>query len=261
MKTRNSTTWVRFIYNNKVSFGIKSEDQIQIHKGALFENPQATGESCLVSEVEILIPCEPTKMIGLWNNYYNRAKKEGWDIPPEPLYFMKPESSFLAHGRNIKRPDTYDGPVYFEAELGIIIEKKCSCVSEKNAEDYIFGYTCVNDVTALELLGRDKSFAQWARAKGMDTFGVFGPSIVTGIDPLTLTVKSVLDGEVKQESQASDMIFKPQQLVSLISHNMTLQPGDVIACGTDVGSGPMKNGQTIQIKINGLDVLTNTMLG
>jgi len=261
MKTENSAVWIRFLYNNKVEFGTRAGDKIQIHEGLLFENAQATGETCRVSDIEILTPCEPEKMIGLWNNYYNRAEKEGWEIPPEPLYFIKPVSSFLAHGQNIRRPKNYDGTIYFEAELGLVIGKRCSCVSEENADEYIFGYTCVNDVTALEILGRDKSFAQWARAKSPDTFGVFGPSITTGIDPLTLTVKSVLDGEVKQESEASDMIFKPQQLVSLISQEMTLMPGDVIACGTDVGSGPMINGQTIQIEISGLDVLSNTMLG
>jgi len=261
MKTENSTTWVRFIYNNKVGIGVKNGDQIEIHEGPLFENPQPNGETCSISEVELLTPCEPTKMIGLWNNYYNRAEKEGWVIPPEPLYFMKPISSFLAHGQAIKRPGSYDGPVYFEAELGIVIGKQCSCVSETDALNYIFGYTCVNDVTALEILGRDKSFPQWTRAKGMDTFGVFGPTIVTGIDPMTLIVKSILDGELKQDSEARDMIFKPQRLVSLISQDITLMPGDVIACGTDVGSGPMKNGQTIEIEINGLDTLSNTMSG
>lgn len=199
--------------------------------------------------------------MGLWNNFYSRAEKEGWDIPPEPLYFSKLASSYRAHNKNIIRPLNYDGPVYFEAELGIVVGKVCCQVSEAEAAQHIFGYTCVNDVTALEILQRDKSFPQWVRSKSFDTFCPFGPAIVTDVELDTLVIRAVLDGEIRQEYLVSDMVFPPHKLLSLLSHYMTLYPGDIIACGTASGSGPMQDGQNIEINIDGVGRLCNVMQG
>jgi 2-keto-4-pentenoate hydratase/2-oxohepta-3-ene-1,7-dioic acid hydratase in catechol pathway len=138
-----------------------------------------------------------------------------------------------------------------------VIGKRCTGVDEAHAGEYIFGYTCVNDVTAFDLINADPSFAQWTRAKSFDTFGVFGPVIATGLDPDTLTIRAILDGDERQNYPASDMIMKPARLVSAISRDMTLMPGDVIACGTSIGAGKMKPGSTIEVAIDGIGTLTN----
>jgi 2-keto-4-pentenoate hydratase/2-oxohepta-3-ene-1,7-dioic acid hydratase in catechol pathway len=127
------------------------------------------------------------------------------------------------------------------------------------AADYIFGYTCINDVTAKNILKRDPSFPQWTRAKGFDTFGVFGPCIATGLDVDTLVVQSWLDGELLQNYPVTDMVFRPHKLVSMISQDMTLYPGDVIACGTGLNATAMEDGQTIEVSIDGIGVLSNKM--
>jgi 2-keto-4-pentenoate hydratase/2-oxohepta-3-ene-1,7-dioic acid hydratase in catechol pathway len=239
--------------------GVLNGDKIDIYSGELFHGPQPVGETCRLDEVDILMPCTPGKMLALWNNFYSRAEHEGWDIPPEPLYFVKTSNSFNTHKQPIIRPLSYDGPVFFEGELGIVIGKTCSHVSEMEAADYIFGYTCINDVTAKDILKRDPSFPQWTRAKGFDTFGVFGPYIATGLDVDTLVVQSWLDGEMLQNYPVKDMVFRPHKLVSMISQDMTLYPGDVIACGTGLNASAMEDGQTIEVSIDGIGVLSNKM--
>ena len=186
--------WIRFVKNNEMGFGQLLDDVVHGYEGNMFDNPQTTGESFNVSEIEMLTPVMPKNFLGLWNNFYSRAEKEGWDIPPEPLYFSKLASSYAADNKKIVRPINYDGPVYFEAELGIVIGKTCKHITEDVAEENIFGYTCVNDVTALEILQRDKSFPQWVRSKGFDTFCPFGPAVVTDVDLDVLIVRAVLDG-------------------------------------------------------------------
>jgi 2-keto-4-pentenoate hydratase/2-oxohepta-3-ene-1,7-dioic acid hydratase in catechol pathway len=197
-------------------------------------------------------------MIALWNNFHALAAKLGQPEPEEPLYFLKAENSFLASGETIRRPSSYDGKVVYEGELGIVIGRTCKEVSEDDAEGCIFGYTCINDVTALELINKDPTFAQWTRAKSFDSFGVFGPVIATGIDPETLTVKTLLNGRERQNYPVSDMIFPPRRQVSLISHDMTLNPGDIICCGTSLGVLPMRPGTTVEVVIEGIGTLTNT---
>lgn len=251
--------WLQFSYRNEPRLGKLEGDQIHIYSGGLFEQPQPVGESCELEEVEILPPCQPGKMLALWNNFYSRAEHEGWDIPPEPLYFVKTPNSYNAHAQPIIRPRSYDGPVYFEGELGIVIGKRCAGIAEDEADDYIFGYTCINDVTAKEILKRDPSFPQWTRAKGFDTFGVFGPWIATGLDADSLVIQSRLDGQLLQNYPVTDMVFRPRKLVSMISQDMSLYPGDIIACGTGLDAAAMEDGQTIEISIAGIGVLSNRM--
>ena len=255
------THWIQYKHNNDKGLGVLVEDLIHIYSGELFANPQAVGETLPLAEVEILPPCQPEKFLALWNNFYSRAEKEGWDIPPEPLYFTKVRSCFNAHGQAIRRPADYSGPVFFEGELGIVIGKTCYQVAENEIDDYIFGYTCVNDVTAKEVLKRDPSFPQWTRAKGYDSFGVFGPVIATGLEPDELVIESWLDGECKQHYPVTDMVFRPRRLVSVLSQYMTLEPGDVIACGTGLGACAMQGGQQIEVRIDGIGSLINTMQG
>jgi 2-keto-4-pentenoate hydratase/2-oxohepta-3-ene-1,7-dioic acid hydratase in catechol pathway len=223
----------------------------------MFSRPQATGKSLLLDDVTILTPCQPTKMVALWNNFHALAAKLGQAIPTEPLYFLKANNAFHPHAAPIRVPRSYAGKVVYEGELGVVIGKRATAVSEAAAAAHIFGYTCINDVTAAELLFKDASFAQWTRAKSFDTFGVFGPVIATGIDPMALSIRTVLNGQERQNYPVADMIFSPAKLVSLISHDMTLEVGDVIACGTSIGVGSMKAGSEVSIVIEGIGELRN----
>ena len=260
-----TTTWVRFKQGDAVKFGTLEGDTIAVYSGDMFNNPQATGESVKLADVKLMTPCSPSKMILLWNNFYSLAKKiaekkgkEQPDIPQEPLWLLKPTTAFIADGETVIKPNTYPGKVVYEGELGIVIGKRCKEVSEAEAKDYIFGYTCSNDVTAGELLMKDPTFAQWTRAKGFDTFGSFGPGIVSGIDnPDSLVVKTILNGVERQNYPVADMIFRPHKLVSMLSNDMTLEPGDIISCGTSLGVGSMKPGNTVEVIIDGVGHLTN----
>ena len=249
--------WIRFERAGQAGFGTLRDGMIQVHEGDMFAGPRATNASVPLADVTLLTPCMPTKMIALWNNYQALAAKLNLTAPPEPLYFLKAPNSFLAGGQTIRVPASYSGKVVYEGELGIVIGKRAANVSEADAAQYIFGYTCINDVTAAEIIQKDPSFAQWTRAKSFDSFGVFGPVIATGLDPLGLSVKTLLDGKERQNYPVSDMIFKPAQIVSLISRDLTLYPGDVICCGTSVGVGSMKPGSRIEIVIDGIGTLSN----
>ena len=249
--------WIRFERAGQTGFGTLRDGVIQIHEGDMFTGPRATNATVPLADVTLLTPCVPTKMVALWNNYHALAAKLTLTAPAEPLYLLKSPSSFLAGGQTIRVPASYTGKVVYEGELGIVIGRRAANVSEADAARHIFGYTCSNDVTAGELIQKDPTFAQWTRAKSFDTFGVFGPVIATDVNPLNLHVKTLLDGKERQNYPVSDMVFKPAQIVSLISRDMTLYPGDVISCGTSVGVGSMKPGSKIEIVIDGIGTLSN----
>ena len=251
------THWIRFQHAGKTGFGTLAEGRIAVHQGDMFDKPAATGDYLSVDEVTPLPPTTAGKMLALWNNFHALAAKLNQEIPPEPLYFIKANGSYLGSGATIRKPPSYDGKVVFEGELGIVIGKRTIGVSEAHARDHIFGYTCINDVTAIEIIGRDATFAQWTRAKSFDTFGVFGPVIATGLDPSTLSVRTVLNDQERQNYPVSDMIFSPPKIVSLISHDLSLEAGDVICCGTSIGVGSMKPGSTIEVSIEGIGTLSN----
>ena len=249
--------WLRFSHQGTTGFGQLSGDTIRVFEGDMFGTEVETGRTLPLASVKLLTPCRPTKMVALWNNFRGLAEKLGQAIPPEPLYFLKGNNAFHPHGEPIRVPASYAGKVVYEGELGVVIGKRTRAISELEAPSHIFGYTCINDVTAAELLFKDASFAQWTRAKSFDTFGVFGPVIATGLDPMTLSIKTILNGQERQNYPVSDMIFSPARLVSLISHDMTLEPGDVIACGTSIGVGSMKAGSEVSVIIEGIGELKN----
>ena len=252
------TLWARFELGGAVRFGTVDNGTISIHQGDMFEGATDTGETAQLADVKLLAPCQPTKMIALWNNFHALAAKLEVAEPDEPLYLLKGNNSFHGPGEIVRRPASYDGKVVYEGELGIVIGKVCKEVSEAAAPDYIFGYTCINDVTAAELIHKDKTFPQWVRAKSFDTFGVYGPVIATGLEPETLKVVTVLNGAERQNYPISDMIFPAAKLVSKISHDMTLMAGDVIACGTSLGVGSMKEpSNTVEVTIEGIGTLSN----
>jgi 2-keto-4-pentenoate hydratase/2-oxohepta-3-ene-1,7-dioic acid hydratase in catechol pathway len=250
--------WVRFRHRGAVGFGTIDQSEIIAHHGEMFGTSSPNGQSYALSDVELLAPAQPSKIIGLWNNFHALAAKLNSPEPAEPLHFLKAPSSAASPGTVVKRPASYDGKVVYEGELGIVIGKPCSGISVEQADAHIFGYTCVNDITASDILNRDATFAQWARAKSFDGFGPFGPSIATGLDPAKLIVRTILNGVERQNYPVADMIFSPQQLVAKISHDMTLLPGDLICCGTSVGVGVMKEPvNTVTIAIDGIGELHN----
>jgi len=252
------TQWIRFEKNGRIGFGTLEDGAIAVHVGDIFAGAKPSGETAMLADVRVLTPCEPSKMICLWNNFHQLAAKNDFLVPDEPLYFLKAANAYHPAGAPIVRPKSYDGRIIYEGELGIVIGKKCAMVSEAEAGDYIFGYTCVNDVTAVDLLKKNPTFDQWVRAKSFDTFGVMGPVIVTGLDPMTLTVRTILNGKERQNYPVSDMFFPPHRLVAMVSRDMTLMPGDVIACGTSLGAGAMSEAENIvDIVIDGVGTLSN----
>lgn len=252
------THWIRFERNGRVEFGTLLDGAIAVHEGDMFGGAKPTGETVKLAAVRVLTPCTPSKMICLWNNFHQLAAKNNFLVPDEPLYFLKAPNAYHPHGEPIERPKSYNGRIIYEGELGIVVGKKCSMISEAEAPDYIFGYTCVNDVTAVDLLKKNPTFDQWVRAKSFDTFGVIGPVIATGLDPMKLSVRTILNGKERQNYPVNDMFFPPYKLLSMVSRDMTLMPGDVIACGTSLGAGVMADANnTIEIVIDGIGTLSN----
>lgn len=253
--------WIRFERGGTEGFGTLEGGSIQVCEGDLLTGGRPTGETLALADVKVCAPTRPSKLVGLVNNFREAATKQGLPIPAEPLWFLKAPSAYLAPGEPIRLPAHDVGKVIYEGEIGVVIGREARDVAEADADAFIFGYTCVNDVTALDLIGRDPSFAQWSRAKSFDTFGPFGPVIATGLDPMRLTVKTLLKGKVRQEYPCSDMIFPPRALVSQLSREMTLLPGDVIACGTSVGIGVLRPGSTVEVVIDGIGTLSNPVQG
>ncbi len=251
--------WVRYERDGVAGFGTLEGESIQPHAGALFVAPFPSGAALALGQVRLLAPVQPVRFIGLWNNFHELAAKLGSAIPTEPLYFLKSPGSIQHPEGTIVPPMGYTGKTLYEGELGIVIGKPCTNVSEAEAEQAIFGYTCVNDVTALDILNADPSFPQWARAKSCDTYGPVGPAIATGLDWSALRVRVRLNGRERQSYPAGDMILPPARIVSLISREMALEPGDLIACGTSVGALPMRPGMVVEVEIEGIGTLRNSV--
>ena len=251
--------WLRYSQQGQVGLGQLVGDTLHVHQGSLFENPQPTGLTLPLSDLEILAPCQPTKVLALWNNFKAAAEKNGWSAPTEPLYFLKSPNSYSHHLQAVIRPQQDVGRVVYEAELGIVIGKRGRDIHLEDAAQHIFGYTCVNDVTAVELLRSDTSFEQWTRAKNFDGFTPFGPWIETELDCTTAVVTAKVNGRERQNYAVSDMFFSPQELVAKLSRGVTLEAGDIISCGTSLGAMPWQNDAVVEVAIEGIGTLTNTM--
>ncbi len=251
------THWVRFTQGNRMGFGRLNGNTIEVCEGDMFDSPQSAGETVDSSEVRLLTPTQPSKMPALWNNYKALAQEKGLNFPQTPLYLFKATSSFLATEEVIEHPASIEEDVFYEGELGIVIGRRVKEVDVEKAADAIFGYTCINDVTAFSILKDYEGFDQWTRSKGFDTFGVFGPVVATDLDYRDLEIVTRVDGEERQRYPASDMMMGPPEIVSYLSRNMSLLPGDVICCGTSCGLGPMPRGCTVEVEIEGIGVLRN----
>jgi len=252
----SSLHWLRFVEGSTERFGTLEGERVRVWHGNLFDQPTRGDRTVPLAEVRLLTPVQPTKVIALWNNFKALGAKLDLPVPAEPLYLVKTPNSYLAPEGTIRHPGG-GAKVVFEGELGIVIGRTCKQVNEGDAMAHVFGYTCANDVTVADILHRDASFAQWVRAKSFDTFCPFGPAVATGLDPQKLQVRTILDGQVRQDYPILDMRFSVAQLVSLISQDMTLLPGDIILCGTSVGVGSMKPGSTVEVEIPGVGRLRN----
>jgi len=217
-----------------------------------------TGRAYPPAGVQMLAPCAPTKIVGVGRNYRDHAKELGNEVPGEPLIFLKPPSSLIASGDSIVYPPSSQN-VHFEGELGVVIGARARHVPAAEAEKYIFGYTCVNDVTARDLQRKD---VQFTRGKGFDTFCPVGPWIVRREDVAfeDLRVRTLLDGEVRQDGSVRDMIFPLSAIIAFVTQFMTLEPGDLIATGTPSGVGPMQVGSTVTVEIAGIGILQNRVV-
>jgi 2-keto-4-pentenoate hydratase/2-oxohepta-3-ene-1,7-dioic acid hydratase in catechol pathway len=254
--------WARFqTKDGNTSFGTVANGQITEFSGDMFNNPTATGKTFAEADVKLLAPTQPTKILALWNNFKALGEKLGKAAPVHPLFLLKPVSSLAGPNDDIVRPKAYTGKIAYEGELCIVIGKKASNVSVEEAKDYIFGYTCINDVTAGELLNEDPNFAQWTRAKGYDTFSCIGPVIQTELDWASKNVVTMMGDQERQNYPLSDMIFNPYEQVSRISQDMTLNPGDCIAIGTSIGIGSIKDGAVTTVTIDGIGTLSNKLVG
>lgn len=237
---------VRFKKDGKIRGGSLSVEDNRI---------VSSGEILSLDDVELLAPCQPSKIVCVGLNYTEHARELKMQIPEEPILFLKPPSAVLAPGGQIVYPLS-SHQVDYEGELGVVIGKPCRKVPADEAEKYILGYTCFNDVTARDLQKKD---GQWTRAKSFDTFAPFGPWIGK-IDPSNTAIQTRVNGVVKQKSSTSDLIFSVPKLVEFISNVMTLQPGDVIATGTPPGVGPLQKGDVVEVDIEGIGVLENSVI-
>jgi 2-keto-4-pentenoate hydratase/2-oxohepta-3-ene-1,7-dioic acid hydratase in catechol pathway len=244
---------VRFTTGFTTEYGVLYEDAIISIEDSPFEAIKETHRHYRISDVRLLPPCVPSKVVALGVNYRSHAQEMNDSPPDEPLIFIKPASSVIGPEDKIIYPAS-SKRVDYEGEIGVVIKSLARQVSKEEAGQHILGYTCVNDVTARDLQAKDK---QWTRAKGFDTFCPIGPCIDTDLSPFSLKLETYLNGELKQEAYASQLIFPVGELVSFISHIMTLMPGDVIATGTPEGIGPMQPGDTIEVKIEGIGTLRN----
>ena len=231
-------------------YGIFNEENETV---SVINNGKISKDEIPIKNVKILPVSMPSKIIAVGLNYIDHAEEMEKKIPDEPLLFMKPNSAIIAHEEDIILPEISE-QVDYEGELAVVIGKTAKNVSEKEVDKYILGYTCFNDVTARDLQAKD---GQYTRSKSFDTFAPNGPFIEKDVDVNNITIKTILNGKVVQKSNTSNMKFKPEFLVSYISSIMTLFPGDIIATGTPSGVGKLKNGDVVEVCLEGIGILKN----
>ena len=245
--------FIRFEKDNGILNGVLEGNEITVIKGSVFEEIERTDEKVLIDDVKILPPCLPSKAVCIGLNYKTHVEESGVSIPESPVVFMKPSTAVIGNLDYIIYPQM-SKRVDYEAELAVVIGKKTKNITVAEAKDAILGYTCGNDVSARDLQPEN---GQWTIAKSFDTFLPLGPWIETDADPSNLRIRTLLNGEVKQDSNTKFLIFDVYTLVSYISQIMTLNPGDVIMTGTPRGIAPMKKGDKVEVEIENIGTLTN----
>lgn len=248
--------FVRFSYGGPVSYGILEEGFVRPIDEAPWRPYTPLDVTYPLQEIKLLEPSTPSKIVCVGLNYIDHARELNMEVHEEPILFLKPPSTVIGPDDAIIYPEM-SSQVDFEGELAIVIKTVARHVKPERARDYILGYTCANDVTARDLQRKD---GQWTRAKSFDTFCPFGPHIETELDTSDLNIELTLNGEVKQSSTTANMHFKPDFLVSFISHIMTLCPGDIILTGTPPGISHMNSGDRVEVTIEGIGTLKNKVI-
>ncbi|HVJ28483.1 MAG TPA: fumarylacetoacetate hydrolase family protein [Vicinamibacterales bacterium] len=247
----------RIEHNGEPRYVIDEDGAWRLLEGDLFGNHTA-GETIAATGHRLLPPVLPSKIVCVGLNYKDHAAEQNKPLPPEPLLFIKPSTSVIGPGEAIVLPEGV-GRVDHEAECGVVIGRRATRVRESEAMDYVLGLTCVNDVTARDLQNKG---AGYTRAKGFDSFAPIGPCIVHGLDYTAadgLRVEGWVNGEKRQDSSTRELIFPIPMLIAYISANMTLLPGDIISTGTPSGIGPLRAGDSVTIKVEGVGELTNSV--
>lgn len=245
--------FVRFKKGNMISYGIIGEDYIQRIKGDIFKKYELTNELYKISQVKLLTPCVPSRIIAVGLNYKDHIDEMKHNLPDEPVIFMKASTAVVGPDARIMLPQNV-GRVDYEAEVGLVIGKPVKNIEPEDAYNYILGATCFNDVTARDLQAKD---GQWTRAKSYDTFAPIGPCIASGLDYNNIDVELILNGETKQKSNTSNFLFKAEKLLSFISKIMPMFPGDIVATGTPSGVGSLAKGDVVEVKLSGVGLLRN----
>lgn len=243
------------IKNEPPKYGWLLEDKLGGIQGDLFASYKRGEADIPRTEVNLLSPVTPSKIVCVGRNYVDHAKELGNEVPKVPLIFMKPPSAIITDGGTILLPPQSQ-QVEHEGELVAVIGKRGRNITTEDASGYIFGYTVGNDVTARDL---QKSDGQWTRAKGFDTFCVFGPWIDTEFDPSDAVLTCRVNGQMRQMASTRDMVFNVNLLVAFVSSIMTLEPGDLLFTGTPAGVGRLADGDTVEVEIEGLGKLSNSV--
>lgn len=247
---------VRYALGRRTGYGLVEDSTVYAAEGSIFGRIQRGERVAAFQDVKLLPPVRPTKILAIGKNYLDHAREMPGDLPPAPLIFIKANSALNGPGGPIVVPP-WAGRVEHEGELVVVIGKKLQRVSEAEALDGILGYTCGNDVTAREIQYKD---GQWARGKSFDTFACIGPWITLGGSPDGRRVECRVNGQVKQSASTDLLIFKVPYVLSYVSRSMTLYPGDIVYTGTPAGVGPLKPGDTVEVEVQGVGILSNPVV-
>ena len=242
---------VRFNSGGSTSYGVLDGDSIRQITGEPFAEINYSGATFSLADVKLLAPVEPKKIVLVGLNFASHAAEIHQETPSEPLIFFKPSSAVIASGEEIVLPHQ-STQVEIEAELTVVIGKRAKNVAEDKVGDYILGYTVANDVTARDIQFSD---LQWARSKAFDSFCPVGPWIETDFVPESKRISSTINGKTKQDASTSEMVYSPEHLISYISHNFTLEPGDIVLTGSPAGISRVVAGDVVQCSIEGIGTL------
>lgn len=246
---------VRIFQDEDVRYGLADESSVTLISDEPFAAWEPEGVVPL-DQAELLCPVIPTKIVCAGINYRGHAKEMGHDLPAEPVIFLKPPTAIIGPNAEIHLPPGMES-IDYEGELAAVIGRRTHRISPDVAKNHVLGFTCANDVTARPL---QKIDGQWTRAKGFDTFCPIGPWVETDVDPTNLTIETFVNGQQRQKASTSDMIRDVYELVSFISNVMTLLPGDLVLTGTPSGIGPMRRGDTVEVRIEGVGSLANQVV-
>ncbi|MBN2408933.1 MAG: fumarylacetoacetate hydrolase family protein [Candidatus Aminicenantes bacterium] len=246
----------RFEHERSILYGVLKEDLLHPLSGSIFGTFRVEKRGVPISRVRLLPPVKPGKIICIGRNYREHSREMGNPVPEEPLIFLKPPSAIIGPGETILSP-AVSQRVDYEGELAVVIKRAARRLAQhEDIGEFVLGYTCFNDVTARDLQVKD---VQFTRAKSFDTFAPVGPCIAAAVDPSRLRIKTFLNGKLRQSASTRNMIFPVPYLVRYISHVMTLCPGDIISTGTPEGVGPMSPGDRVDVQIEGIGTLSNTV--